>query len=271
MNPLLYTVIVISITIIASFLLLKLLKKLQATQETHFGAQIHIKFLFNIARLFVILVAFATIGSQFSGFNKAITTILASSGILALGISLAAQESLTNIIDGLFISMFKPFNIGDKICLPEKNNLTGKVSEMNLRHTVITTYSNTSYIVPNSIMSSAIIDNNNFRNNFFSYPIDVSVSYESDLKLAMKLMEQAVAEHPDFVDIRSEDEHSSGKPAAVVLVRNFGDSGIDLRVPMRCANVELSFKACSDVRIRIKELFDENGIVIPYTTIHIDS
>jgi len=263
--------IIISITIAITVVLMLLTKKMLNKQEKRRGKQIHIRFLYNIIRLFIILLAVATIGSQFSGFSSAITTILASSGILALGVSLAAQESLSNIIDGLFISMFKPFNIGDRVTLPEKDNLTGVVSEMNLRHTIITTYQNTSYIVPNSVMSSAIIDNSNFDKKLFGYPIDVSVAYDTDLEFAMSLMVKAITEHPEFVDPRSEADKKAGKPIVTPLCREFGNSGISLRCTMYTKDVSTSFRACSEVRIQLKKLFDENGITIPFTTIHFDN
>jgi len=263
--------IIIFATIAVTTILLLLSKVILRNKENRTGKQIHTRFFYTMFRLFVIVLAVATIGSQFSDINNTITTILASSGIVALGISLAAQASLTNIIDGLFISMFKPFNIGDRVTLPEKNNLTGIVKEMNLRHTVIVTYQNSSYIIPNSVMSSAIIDNSTYHNDRYAYPIDVSVSYESDLELAMRLVEQAITTHPAFIDPRTNAEKAAGAPKVTVLAREFGDSGIALRCQMFTKDVATSFRACSEVRIAIKKLFDQNGIVIPYSTIHIDN
>lgn len=265
------TLIFIAAVVAITFLLLRGANALMKKREEKTGPRIHIKFLNNIVKLFIILLAISAIGSRFDGFQSTVNTILASSGILALGISLAAQESLTNIIDGLFISFFRPFNIGDRVTLPEKDNLTGFVTEINLRHTVIQTFSNTSFIIPNSVMSSSIIDNSDFKNRYYSYPIDVSVSYDTDLELALKLVYQAITSHPDFVDPRTEEQKKENAPMATPIVRNFGDSGIDLRCMMSTANANKSFKACSEVRIAIKKLFDENGIVIPFTTVHFDN
>lgn len=265
------TLIFIAAVIVVTFLLLRGANAIMKKREEKTGPRIHIKFLNNVIKLFIILLAVSAIGSRFDGFSSTVNTILASSGILALGVSLAAQESLTNIIDGLFISVFRPFNIGDRITLPEKDNLTGIVQEINLRHTIIRTFSNTSYIIPNSLMSSSIIDNSDFQNRQYAYPVDVSVSYDSDLELALKLISQAITSHPEFVDPRTEEQKKENAPMVTPLVRNFGDSGIELRCMMYTENVSKSFKACSDVRITIKKLFDENGIVIPFTTIHLDN
>lgn len=269
-SQILQKIVVAIVAVIIAAILLAVLKKLFRRHESIHGRQIHLNFLFNVLRLFIILLAFVTIGSQINGFGSTVTTIVASSGIVALGVSLAAQESLSNIIDGLFISIYKPFNVGDRVTLPEKNNLTGTVTEMNLRHTVITTFQNSAYIIPNSVMSSAIIDNSNFHHQSYAYPIDVSVSYDSNLDLAIQLFTEAVTTHPAFVDLRTEEDKQNGKPPVTVLVRNFGDSGMELRCQMVVKTVSESFVACSEVRRKLKKAFDANGIVIPYTTIHID-
>ena len=271
LSELVKTLIFIAVTIVITFLLLRGANTLMKKREEKTGPRIHIKFLNNVVKLFIILLAISAIGSRFDGFHATVNTILASSGILALGISLAAQESLTNIIDGLFISVFRPFNIGDRVTLPEKDNLTGVVEEINLRHTVIRTFNNSSFIIPNSVMSSSIVDNSNFENQSYSYPIDVSVSYDSNLELALQLLAQAVTSHPDFVDTRTEEQKENNAPMVTSLVRGFGDSGIDLRCWMQTENVAKSFKACSEVRIAVKKLFDENNVVIPFTTIHFDN
>ena len=265
------TALFIALIILLTFAVLKAASVMMKKHEQKKGFRIHQRFFYNAARLFVILLALSAIGSRFSGVSSTVNTILASSGILALGISLAAKESLTNIIDGLFISIFKPFDIGDRITLPEKNGLTGIVKEINLRHTVILTYTNSSYIVPNSIMSSSIVDNSNFQNEDFAYPIDVSISYDDDIEKAIALLARAITEHPDFHDLRTDEQKQNGEPAVVPLVREFGDSGIALRGMVHVDNVPKSFKACSDVRIAVKKLFDENGITIPFNTVHIDN
>lgn len=265
--PFLKTVIKIIAVMFLTSLVLSVMKKGVKRYTKKNGSAIHIRFIYNLSKAVVVIAAFATIGSEFKGFSQAVNTILASSGILALGASLAAQESMTNIIDGIFISMFKPYNIGDRVSLPEKNGLTGTITEMNLRHTVITTFSNTSYIIPNSQMSTAIIENSNFNNKSYSYPVDVSISYHSNLQRAMQLIEKAIVEHPEFIDTRTDEAKANGVPVLSVSLREFAASGINLRAMVTVSDVSKSFKTCSDIRIRIKELFDENGVEIPFQTV----
>ena len=82
------------------------------------------------------------------------TSILASAGIMAMAIGLASQEALSNFVSGIFIILAKPFRIGDIVTLD--SGQTGKVTEIAIRHTIITTAENRQVIVPNSKINSAI-------------------------------------------------------------------------------------------------------------------
>lgn len=246
---------------------LSAIKLIFSIKQKKHGDDINDKFLYKIIRLIVIVIGVLLCLYQIDAIQPTVKTILTSSGIIALAISLAAQESLTNLIDGFFISTFKPFNIGDRITLTEKN-ITGVVTGINLRHTTITTYQNTSYVISNSIMSNCIVENTSANTNF-SYPIDVTVSYESDLRLAMKLMAEVVADSQYFYDARTEDGIKNGTPAVIVFVRDFGENGIALRCQMTVEDVHDSFIACSEVRLNLKDEFDKNGISIPYHTVTI--
>ena len=129
------------------------------------------------------------------------TTLLAGSGIVALVVSLSAQESFGNIVSGLFISLFRPFNVGDRIRLVS-SGVVGHVESISLRHTVIKTLTNTRITVPNSIMNKEIIENSDMIENIASYYVDVSVSYESDIERARAIMAEIVGSHPLYVDVR---------------------------------------------------------------------
>ena len=99
------------------------------------------------------------------GFNvAAMVTILGTFGI-ASGIAL--QSSLQNIISGIFISIFKLFNIGDVIKLFKLNDLyptTGRVIDFNLGYTVIKELkTNVKTIIPNSIVYGNLLTNYGIR------------------------------------------------------------------------------------------------------------
>jgi len=258
-----------AICIIIVFVLTRIVKNIARAYEKKRGKSTLTKLIESIVNIILWLGAIAYIGSKFDGFSNALSTLLASSGILALGFSLAAQESLSNIIDGLFISVYKPFDIGDRITLPEKN-LTGIVTKMNLRHTVITTFNNTNYIISNRFISDAIIENSS-DNDSYSHPIDIEISYDSDIDKAMTIMANIIGNHPSFIDKRCQEDIDAKKPKVKVFFKAYGASGIQLRASMVTKDVGTSFASCSEIRYQIKKEFDKQGIKFPYQTITIDS
>ena len=102
--------------------------------------------------------AFAVYGiaNQFNAFADIITAIAASTGVITLALSLAAQDAVSEFISGMMILSFKPFTVNDIIRITDYN-IIGTVVDINIRHTLIRTIENTELIVPNSILNKAIL------------------------------------------------------------------------------------------------------------------
>ena len=219
-------------------------------------------FMNNIIQGIIYIAGIICAVSAIPGLSRLSTTLLAGSGIVALVVSLSAQESFSNIVSGLFISLFRPFNVGDRIKLIS-SGVVGYVESISLRHTVIKTLTNTRITVPNSVLNKEIIENSNLIENIASYYVDVSVSYESDIDKARAIMAEIVGEHPLYVDVRK-DRSEEKVP---VLMRAFESSGVALRARVWTKTVDDNFKACSDIRIELLKRFREEGIEIPYTKV----
>lgn len=262
--------IVISvITLIIALVVLKVISLL--FNKYDIKNEIHIKFLKSFIQAFVVIIAIFKIGNEIPSFKAFSTTILTSSSLLVVVIGFAFQEGLSTIIHGIMISIFHPFNIGDRIRIDEKN-ITGIVENITLRHTVIRNLATSALIeVPNDIMDKAIIENfhleeEEIHTNF----LDVSISYEDDIDKAIELIINAIIEHPLTIDRRTDEEKEKGIPAVNVLLRDFGDSGLHLRAnAVVTKTVNDNFTACSDIRKRLLKDFSKNNITIPYNHNHL--
>ena len=254
----------IAIIIVSGFVICKigdwLFKKI--TKKEY----LHTRYLKATAKLTVALVCIGFIADLFPTTTKALSVVLASSGLIVAVLGFAAQESLSNMINGLFISIFKPFEIGNRVTLVN-SGITSNIENLTLRHTVIRTVTNTRLIIPNSTMNKEVIENSHYTDIRAANLFDIWVSYESDLRLAMTIMADLIELHPLTIDVRTD----LSKPIVNVLVRELGDSGICLRATVWTATVDDNFKACSDLRILIKEDFNKNNIEIPYNHIQIIS
>ena len=221
-------------------------------------------FLNGIIQVVIYIAGIILAVSRVPQLSRLTTTLLAGSGIIALAVSLSAQESLSNIVSGLFISLFRPFNVGDRVKLVS-SGVVGYVESITLRHTVIKTMTNTRITVPNSVLNKEIIENSNLVETIASYYVDVSISYESDVERARRIMADIIGSHPLYVDVRK----NKSEEKVPVLMRAFESSGIALRARVWTKTVDDNFKACSDIRIELLRQFQRAGIEIPYTKIKI--
>lgn len=189
-------------------------------------------------------------------------SLLAGAGLLAVAVGFASQAALSNVISGLFIVLFKPYKISDRIEL--QTGLTGVVEDINLRHTVIRNFENKRIIIPNSVISNEVVINSNYEDNKICKWIDMGISYDSDIDLAKKIMKEEVLKHPNFVDNRTEEQIEAGDDIVPVRVVMMGESSVNLRAWSWAENPPDAFIMGCDLLESIKKRFDAEGIEIPF-------
>ena len=186
-----------------------------------------------------------SLSETLSGFTS---QILMSSSLIVVVLGFVFQEGLTNIVHGFILSIFKPFQIGDRVkVMIDGETITGYVQSIDLRSTIIQNVVNSSHvIVPNSKMDMCVIDNSYFdANSVSSNFLDFSITYDSNLEKAMAIVSREIMAHPY---VRAVYETKNISEPAAVLVRELGDSGICLRASVMTKTVEENFAACSDIR-----------------------
>ena len=205
-----------------------------------------VKVIIKAAIIFIVLTQvkiFATLGS----------TIIGATGVFALALGLAAQESASTLIGGFFLSFYKPFIKGDLVYLPEKD-LAGRVIEVGLRHTIILTVNNSRIIVPNNIMNSAIIENRD-EDSFYTNVYVYSIAYGADYKLAIKLIHEML----DNNDLAFKDGRD-------IVVSQLNSSSIDLKVIVKTRDLPTGLQLNYQLNEQVLDVFKEHNIEIPYNT-----
>ncbi len=257
------------IVTVLTFLIIRLIiPALNAAEETlrkNQGDSRYMMFhyLFTSLKTVVRLVGAIIILSRVRVLRSFGAAALGATSILAVAVSLAAQESFSNYISGFFLALYQPFKTGDLIVLSEKG-IAGIVKEINLRHIVLQTIENTTIIVPNSVMNTAVIEDRNVEEKYYSGGISVTVAYDTDLDKAKDILRSIVSAHPGSMDVRTEEEKAQGVPEVNVRVNALQDYGIELKTFVRTKNYGDFFSAASDIRQQIVEEFRKNGITIPY-------
>lgn len=189
-------------------------------------------------------------------------SLLAGAGLLAVAIGFASQAALSNIIGGLFIVLFKPYKISDRIQL--RTDLSGVVEDINLRHTVIRNFENKRIIIPNSVISNEVLINSNYEDDKICKWIDMGISYDSDIDLAKAIMKEEVLKHPFFRDPRDQQQIDEGEDIVPVRVLNMGESSVNLRAWSWAEDPKSAFVMGCDLLESIKKRFDAEGIEIPF-------
>lgn len=179
-NPQLMNLIIITLTLICAFVIIKVLGHFIKKTGRRLDLDITIvQVLQEILKYSVIVLAVVIILNEL-GVN--ISGLILSLGILGVAVGFAARDTLSNYISGLFVIGEKSFKVGDTI---EINNKIGKVIRMGFRVTTLVTPDNKTIIVPNSLFS---------KNSYLNYTaldlrridLDLNIPYELDLEVAME-------------------------------------------------------------------------------------
>ena len=170
---------IIIATFIVAFLVNRFFKRLikKSTEELK-NDPTNYQFLRHAIVAVIYIVGFSMAIYMMPGLRALASSLLAGAGILAVAIGFASQHALSNIISGVFIIIFKPFRVNDRLTL---RDLNGIVEDITLRHTVIRNFENRRILVPNALISDEIVVNSNYSEQKICKWIDVGISYDSDI------------------------------------------------------------------------------------------
>ena len=252
------TIIIILLILITAMVISRILTRLMKKRNFR-----NLPIWLKVKKYVIITITIYGILTLFIPAKTILDPLLASGGIVAVVVGLAAQETVGNLISGFMIVTFRPFHIGDLIRV-NNGEYVGTVVEITIRHTIIETFENTRVIIPNSQMNTSVLENISDIGTAKADFLYVSVSYDTDLEQAIRVLQETVAAHPDYVDPRSEEEKQQGADQVVVRVTDFKDSGIELRATICSNDNGTCFTMLSDLRIAVKKRFDQEGIEMPY-------
>jgi small conductance mechanosensitive channel len=220
------------------------------------------KFLRHTLVALVYIVGIGLAIFQVPELRTVASSMLTGAGILAVVVGFASQHALSNIVSGVFIVVFKPFRVNDRLKIRE--NLTGVVEDITLRHTVLRDAENKRIIIPNAVMGNEIIINSDYTDDKIIKTIDMSVSYQSDLQRAKAIMRAEIERHPMQCDPRSAEQMAAGEEPIPVRVTALGEYAINLRGWACAKNAPDAFVMGCDLLESMKDAFGKEGFIIPY-------
>jgi moderate conductance mechanosensitive channel len=205
--------------------------------------------LVSIAGIVIAIVAVITILPEF-GVN--IATLIAGLGIGGLAIAFAAQGLVKDFISGFFVILEDQYRVNDVVSIA---GVAGVVEEVGLRRTVLRDADANVHSIPNGKIDMST----NMTKKYSRVNLNVSVGYGENLKHVIDIINKIcreMAEDPqwknDFISAPS-----------VLRVDNLGDSGIDIKI-MGDTKPSKQWAIMGELRLRLKDTFDSEGIEIPW-------
>lgn len=211
------------------------------------GAVFVTRWLWRIGLVLIFLTVLKQIGLD-------LVAIMGAAGIAGIAIGFAAQNSLSNVISGLFLMGERSINIEDSI---EVNGLSGNVESIGLLSVTLRTPDNRQVRIPNeTLLKGSMINNNRYPIRRFDF--SVGVSYNEDLDKVIRVIRKVLLMNTYCLD----------DPDPWVAFSGFGGSSCDFNIGAWCRREDFD-NLKNTVSKELKDAFDREGIEIPfpYTTL----
>jgi len=192
-------------------------------------------------------------------FGVNVTALLAALGIGGLALSLAAQETLSNMISGLMILMDQPFTVGHRIEIQELGTW-GDVVEIGIRSTRIRTRDNRLVIVPNSTISANQVVNYSFPDPRYRVQMDIGIGFGQDIEKVRQIIIDTV---------RNVEGILPDKPVDA-LYSKMGASAMMFRIRWWIESFEDTRHVYDRVNTALQRALDDAGIDMPFDTYNIN-
>ena len=112
----------------------------------------------RLTQSIAVVVGVVAVISTFEVARHAMTTVLASAGVISVIVGLAAQQTLGNVFAGLQLAFTDAIRVGDVVVAGDKNE-TGSVEEITLSYVVIRIWDERRLIIPCRSFTQAPFEN----------------------------------------------------------------------------------------------------------------
>ncbi|GHU83246.1 mechanosensitive ion channel protein MscS [Clostridia bacterium] len=193
-------------------------------------------------RVIIIISAIAQLGVN-------VTSLLTAIGAATITVGLALQDTMSNIASGILIIINKPFKVGDFL---ELENVNGTVTKIEITNTYLNTGDNKQVIIPNKKLTASNLIN---YTSTGTRRIDLtfSIGYGDNLVKAKKIIRNIILQQKLVFQ-----DHEP-----VIGVKSLDDSAVCIDVKVWC-KTEDYWTIYYDMQEKVKYMFEENGITIPF-------
>ncbi|MBT5110810.1 MAG: mechanosensitive ion channel [Rhodospirillaceae bacterium] len=235
-----------------------------------------------VGALFYLIALFAIVALV---FDQPVTGLLATSGVVAVVLGFALQNTLGDVFSGIALNMEHPYRQGDWIQLD--NGFEGEVVEINWRATHLRSRDDTEIVQPNSSMATARIVNYHYPTTQYAFNVKLRLDYKLPPSRAKAiLMAAALAcdnvksdpapisrvwdfeESTVLYDVKVWVEDFALHPNHVDMVyskiwEHLRWAGVDVAFPQRDIHMYESFERDQTASLAIGELLQRTDLFAP--------
>jgi small conductance mechanosensitive channel len=173
--------------------------------------------------------------------------LIAGLGVAGAGIALAMQGVLGNVVAGLTIIFTRPFRVGEYVSMVGEE---GQVESIELFTTVLSHPDQSRVVIPNRKIVGEILHN---YGKIRQIDVTASVSYDTDLNLALQVVRETLAANPKVLQ----------NPSPVIQVAEMADYCIDIAVKPWVAVTDY-IPVPGELNKALYEAFVQRGIQVPF-------
>ncbi len=167
-------------------------------------------------------------------FDKDWKAVLGGFGVVGIAVAIAAKDMLGNVFGSITVLADRPFEIGDWVVIDDK--VEGTVEHVGIRSSRLRTFHNSEIIVPNSLLTTAIVDNMG-RRRYRRFKTHLQIRFDTPVDTIEDFcagVRKLINENPYA---RNENAH--------VYVNQFSENSIDILIYV--------FFGCSDWNTELRE------------------
>ena len=172
-------------------------------------------------------------------------------GALGVGIGFGLQNVVNNFVSGLILMFERPIQPGDVV---EVSGTSGKVREIGMRATTLSTFEGADVVVPNGMLLSEKLINWTLSDMDRRLDINVGVAYGSDPRRVMDLLLEVSKSTPGV----------AATPEPAIVFTGFGPSSLDFSIRAWTNTFGEWVSIRSELAVRVHDALRDAGISIPF-------
>ena len=198
------------------------------------------------------LLLFLGLTIALSAVGIDLTALSVLGGAVGVGIGFGLQKLAANYVSGFVILAERSIRIGDNVRV---DNFEGRITDITGRYTVIRSGAGRESIVPNEMLMTSRVENLSLADPKVWHSTVVSVGYDSDVDLVMRLLAEAALASPRVLR----------DPAPSVALSAFGADGLEFTVGFWINDPENGTLGLrSQINLAILRALRAHGVDIPY-------